>query len=527
MKRPLLLNGFMATGKSTVGRLIAQETGTPFVDLDAAIEAAAGASIPEIFNNEGEAGFRDREHRALSDLLETPIAQVIALGGGALLMREIRLTAMDRGVVVCLHAELSELITRAGADGSRPLLAGPNPQAQIERLLTLRSPAYEEAHCQVNTGGRDPTEIAEEIRKFWQRDPMGVAAGSSSYAVDIGRSLVATILPPQLSSASSAILVTDANVGPLHGDGTQTAMESTGLSVSRYTLTPGEEHKTIAAVEKIWKHAQSQGADRSTIFVGLGGGVCTDMTGFASASWMRGTPWIGLPTTMLAMVDASVGGKTAVDLGAGKNAVGAFWQPRGVICDVDFLQTESARGFKSALAEVVKTALIGDSKLFELLEKSPRDVLARDPDLTTELVRRCIRVKSHIVGLDAREGGVRATLNLGHTLGHALEAYGGYGKLTHGEAISLGLVAALQVGVRLGLTPPELSERTTRLLQQLDLPTDLAKQPLVKATSLLTHDKKRIGKSIKFIAAKAIGDVLTISLPVDDLAAEAAAIAKL
>jgi shikimate kinase/3-dehydroquinate synthase len=216
-------------------------------------------------------------------------------------------------------------------------------------------------------------------------------------------------------------------------------------------------------------------------------------------------------------VDASVGGKTAVDLPGAKNSVGAFWQPSSVICDVAFLATEPERGYVSALAEVVKTAIIGDPELFDLVEREATGARARDAGLLEELVRRSIRVKARVVSADEREGGLRASLNLGHTIGHALEAQGGYGHLSHGEAVSLGLVAALNIGVGMGETPEPLARRTVDLLRAVGLPTELDKQPLEPALELLQNDKKRRGSQIRFVLARGLGDVCLRDLPLAEL----------
>jgi 3-dehydroquinate synthetase len=217
------------------------------------------------------------------------------------------------------------------------------------------------------------------------------------------------------------------------------------------------------------------------------------------------------------MVDASVGGKTGVDLGEAKNAVGAFWQPARVLCDVDYLATEAERGYRSGLAEVVKTALIGDPELFELLEREVVGIAARDRDLLTDIVRRCIRVKARIVSQDPREQGLRAVLNLGHTVGHAVESQAGFERLTHGEAVSLGLVAAVRIGHELGHTPKELVERTERLLVGLSMQTAIEKEPLAEAAELIGHDKKRAGSKVNFVFARGIGDVFTSPLELAQL----------
>ena len=225
------------------------------------------------------------------------------------------------------------------------------------------------------------------------------------------------------------------------------------------------------------------------------------------------------------MVDASVGGKTAVDLLSAKNAVGAFWQPSVVVCDVDFIATEPARGYRSALAEVVKTALIGDPGLLGLLEGSVEAVSGRDRGILAEMVRRCIRVKAQVVSRDEREGGLRACLNLGHTVGHALEAHGGYAALTHGEAVSLGLVAALRIGERLGLTPHSLAGRTIALLEALGLPTQPDARALTEASRLIGHDKKRAGSQLRFVVARDAGRVQIVLLDLEELKQHTQAVA--
>ena len=249
-----------------------------------------------------------------------------------------------------------------------------------------------------------------------------------------------------------------------------------------------------------------------------------ELSGSGTEEFLRGVSFVQVPTTLLAMVDASVGGKTAVDLLTAKNAVGAFWQPCSVLCDVDFLGTEPARGYRSALAEVVKTALIGDPQLMCVLEAGAAGVAKRDPDLVAELVRRSVRVKAWVVSRDEREGGLRACLNLGHTVGHALESHGGYTELTHGEAISLGLVVALKVGERLGATPATVTQRTVALLEAVGLPTRVDARTLAEATELIGHDKKRSGSKVRFVVAREVGRVETVPLRLDQLKSEVLAV---
>jgi shikimate kinase/3-dehydroquinate synthase len=531
MRRPLLLTGFMATGKTTVARRLAERTGRDWVDLDRLVEERAGKSIARLFAEDGEAAFRALERTELEAILRGwaerwSAAPIVSLGGGALLERSLRLVALEAAVVVTLTAEPQEIARRVGAESTvRPLLAGGAGGAlegrqleeRIGSLLEARQVAYQEAHGLVATGGRDPDALADEVRSHWERDAVAVAAGLASYVVDIGSGHLEARLAPLVGKCSSTLLVTDTTVGALHGDTARRSLARLNVPNAEVQLDPGEEHKTLGGLERIYEAAFQAELDRSGALVGLGGGVVTDMTGFAAATWMRGVRWVGVPTTLLAMVDASVGGKTAVDFRTAKNSIGAFWQPAGVLCDVSTLLTEGERAYRSALAEVVKTALIGDPKLFELLEDQSEGVLRREPALVAEVVERCVRVKAHVVARDERESGRRAVLNLGHTVGHALESGGGFTALTHGEAVSLGLVAALRIGRRLGGTSEGLEARCMRLLQRLGLPHRLEQSALDDAARLLGHDKKRSGKGIRFVVARAVGDVDTELVALDDL----------
>jgi shikimate kinase/3-dehydroquinate synthase len=529
MRRPLILNGFMATGKSTTGTLVAQKAGRPFLDLDQVVEAEAGASVESVFASQGEAKFRSLERLCLTRILDqaagSPQAPVIAVGGGALIARDLRLRALDECVVVTLEGSPAELTRRALAQGARPLLAGSDPERRVTELLALRATSYSEAHARISSEA-PPESVTASVLEVWQRDELAVAAGEASYAVQIGSSFAATRLSAVIADSPVCVLVSDRTVAGLHVPPIEAALKAAGARVIRVDFEPGEAHKNVASVEKVWRAALAGAADRKATFVALGGGVVTDMTGFAASTYMRGVQWVAIPTTLLSMVDASVGGKTGVDLESAKNAVGAFWQPRTVLCDVQHLSTEPTRGFIGALAEVVKTALIGDPELFSLLENNAERVARRDLELTAELVRRSVRVKARIVSFDERETGLRAVLNLGHTVGHALEAQAGYTALSHGEAVSLGLVAALRLGESLGRTPRDLSQRTLELLRRLGLPASLLGQPLQEAAGLIGHDKKRAGSSVRFVFARGLGDVETLPIPLSELRTRVLALAE-
>jgi 3-dehydroquinate synthase len=288
--------------------------------------------------------------------------------------------------------------------------------------------------------------------------------------------------------------------------------------VERLELRAGEGCKNLTEIEKSCEWLAARGYDRRAAVVGVGGGAATDHAGFVAAVYLRGVAFATVPTTLLAMVDASVGGKTGVDLGAGKNLVGAFHQPRAVVADVGFLDTLPARERIAGLAEVAKCGFIADPGLLDLLEQS-------GPDLTVaqhrEVIMRAVRVKADVVASDETESGRRAILNFGHTVGHALEAASGYG-LLHGEAVALGMVAALDLGAALGVGAPALAERARALLARLGLPVDYERRFDAQAQAGITVDKKRRGSTIRFVLVPAVGETRFMELAPADIASHLA-----
>jgi 3-dehydroquinate synthase len=284
--------------------------------------------------------------------------------------------------------------------------------------------------------------------------------------------------------------------------------------VERFALSAGEACKNLSELERTLEWLASRQLDRRSAILGIGGGAATDHAGFAAAIYLRGIRFASVPTTLLAMVDASVGGKTGVDLGAGKNLVGAFHQPKTVVADISFLDTLPARERTAGLAEVVKCGFIADPDLLELLERAPAQL---PPELVTELVTRSVRVKAEVVASDETESGRRAILNFGHTVGHALEAASNY-ELLHGEAVSLGMVAALTVGVALGVGPPALIDRARTLLSRLGLPTDFERRLDGDALAGMLVDKKRRGDTIRFVCVPKPGETRFVDIRPSDIA---------
>jgi shikimate kinase/3-dehydroquinate synthase len=517
----------MGTGKSTVGRIVADRAGVPFLDLDEAIEQEAGESIPAIFAGEGEASFRSLEASVLRKVLDEPGARVVALGGGALVDPASRLAAIERARIVTLLAD-PETIANRTAGSARPLLEiAPTPfvisarLARIRDLLARRAPAYAEAHAQIRTDGRTPDAVAAAVHQAWLEQTHLVPLGLRSYPVRITSRAPEALF--ELASAlhpSAVYLITDTTVRDLWGTPLLGGLEGLGVPVAlSIPIEPGEPSKRLAVIEHLLSTLIAAGADRDALVLGHGGGVVSDIAGFTAATLFRGVRWAVVPTSLLAMVDASIGGKTGVDLGEAKNAVGAFHQPSAVFIDPAHVATETSRAYRSGLAEVVKSACVGDAPLFDLLEREADAALARDPLLVAELVSRSAALKVSIIGRDERESGDRAFLNFGHTLGHALEAQGGYARLTHGEAVALGMVGALLVGRDLGITEPTAVDRVTRLLARLGLPTDLAAEPVADAIRLLARDKKRRGSTLRAVLLRRIGEPHLHRIDVGDLGA--------
>lgn len=498
----------MGVGKSTVGRRVAELAGVPFVDVDEEIARASGRSIPEIFRLEGEVGFRARERATLAELLEGP-PRVLSLGGGAVVDPETRRLLIDRAILLTLDAPVETLLARLGPEqiAGRPLLAEGDPAARLRAVIAARAEAYAEAHARISTHRRTADEVAGEALASWNRDPVAVALGERTYRIEVGEGARRELRPLLQALGGKVLLVSDDRAWPLVGP----RLDDLELA-GRVILPTGEIHKAIASVEAIWDAALDAGLDRRGVVLAVGGGVVGDLAGFAASTLLRGVRFVQVPTTLLSMVDASVGGKTAIDRPQGKNLVGAFHQPSGVIADVELLSTLSTREVRSGMSEVAKTALVGDRALLEDLERGERDLV--------RIVRASIAHKARVVAADERDlTGARAALNFGHTVGHALESHAGYERLTHGEAVALGMIAALRIGVSRGLTPKALLARTEALLSALGLPVDLDAEPLAEALPRIVSDKKREGDAIAFVLLEDVARPRNVRLTLPEVRA--------
>lgn len=328
--------------------------------------------------------------------------------------------------------------------------------------------------------------------------------GDRSYEIVIGAKLLELSSSyAGLPSARSALIVSNTSVGPIYGSRLKRALEKHYQHIVELQLPDGEQFKTWESLQKIFDALLSSGCDRKTVLFALGGGVVGDMTGFAAASYMRGVPFVQVPTTLLAQVDSSVGGKTAINHPLGKNMIGAFYQPRLVVCDLSVLATLPKREFSSGLAEVIKYGPIVDLEFFSWLESNIEQLFAQDSEALAYAVRRSCEIKASVVGQDERESGLRAILNFGHTFGHAIEAGMGYGVWLHGEGVGAGMVMAAELSHRLGLVDAAFVKRLTVLIERAGLPT---KGPVLDAQDnagryleLMRLDKKSEAGEIRFV----------------------------
>jgi len=526
----------MGAGKTTIGRALAKKLNMRFVDSDHEVEARTGVAIPVIFDIEGEASFRQREADAIRDLTAQS-GIVLATGGGAILNPQSREYLKSRGTVVYLRASVTSILHRTSHDKNRPLLKTDNPRKVLEELTRQREPLYLEiAHIVVETGRPNVAQLIQSIlvklarpilpasrlkQPMTEQQPtshtLHVALGDRSYPICIAPDALHQIAT--YVQSKRYLIVTNTTVAPLYLERVTRALQGAGKQGEQVILPDGEQYKTLDTLTLIFDALLQNKCDRKTTLIALGGGVIGDITGYAAASYMRGVPFVQIPTTLLSQVDSSVGGKTGVNHPLGKNMIGAFYQPQAVISDTKTLATLPARELSAGLAEIIKYGAIIDMDFFAWLEKNCQLLRNLDPAALAYAVGRSCEIKAEIVRLDERESGLRAILNFGHTFAHAIESAMGYGVWLHGEAVGCGMVIAADLSQRLGYISKEDTERLRALVAAAGLPVHPPALSVATWLEWMQVDKKNDDGQIKFILLNPMGRAVVESVPADVLAA--------
>ena len=521
--RSVVLVGMPGAGKSAIGRRLAHRLGLPFRDADTEIEAAAGMPITEIFARYGEQHFRDGERRVIARLLSGPPI-VLATGGGAYADARTRAAVRASGAVALwLRCRLPVLLRRVAGREHRPMFLNADPTEVLERLSSARHPFYAEADIIVDCSDESPEQttrrVADALAEWVPERRLPVALGERGYDILVGPDLLAragALIAPVLP-ARRCIIITDANVAAIHLPALREGLGAAGIAIlAEIAVPPGEASKSMGVLETVLERALAAGVDRACTVVALGGGVVGDLAGFAAAVALRGLPFVQVPTTLLAQVDSSVGGKTGVNLAAGKNLAGAFHQPRIVLADTSVLASLPARELRAGYAEVAKHGLL-QGALWSWCEAEGARVIAGDQAALAHAVIESCRLKSAVVADDEREEsaeGGRALLNLGHTFAHAFEAECGYGgELLHGEAVAVGLGLAAALSARLGHCSQELPGRVIQHMADLGLPariTDLPVRFTVDALlGRMRKDKKVRDGALRFVLLRGPGQAFT------------------
>ena len=537
----LIITGFSGTGKSLVAKEVARGLNWDFLDTDDEIVKQTGKPIAEIFRQDGEGKFRELEREAIRKACQQR-QTVIAIGGGAIVDSQNYEVLAKTGLIVCLEAKPETIYERLFREAAyspetevRPLLANDNPLERIRQLKASRQPYYANVDWTVHTDNLNISQVAEEVirvsrllrlahphlnplpsreRKLGSQlkanDDVAclVETATQSYPVFVGYGLLDKLGEKMKKAAlfGTATVISDENVFSLYGSRVEGILKDAGFAVNSFVVPPGEETKSMDYAVKIYNFLVEHRAERDDIIIALGGGMVGDLAGFVAATFLRGMFWIQVPTSLVAMVDASIGGKVGVNHPEGKNLIGAFYQPNLVLADCQTLATLPQRELTSGWAEVIKHGLILDEEFVQFLESNVNRLTKLEPELLTRAIARSAAIKAQVVSQDEKEReGKRTILNYGHTIAHGLEAATQYKRFLHGEAVAIGMVGAAKLSQRLGLLPSAAVERQRALLQKFGLPTVFSGLGLAEITRAMELDKKTKEKTIRWVLLQDIG----------------------
>ena len=524
--------GMMGAGKTRVGRETAQMMGLPFLDADIEIEHEIGMSISDYFAQYGEPAFREVErnliHRIVNDF-----DGIFSLGGGAPMTPAVRDTLsayiQNGGKVIYLMADPREAMERARRGGGRPMLNG-DADERWKTLYAQRDPVFRDvANVYVHTYGLTPPQAARRMKDMIEERCVHVTGSNiEPYDVHIGEGSMSHLSEILGSNVARVALIHTQPV-QRHSDHARAILRQAGYDVSDIVIPDAESGKTVDVANGIWQRLGEEGFTRSDAIVGVGGGAATDVAGFIAATWMRGIRYVNCPTSLLAMVDASTGGKTGVNTPQGKNLVGSFYTPIGVLADVKTLSSLPNDIFIEGLGEVAKSGFIMDAEILRILENHADELLKFNgavflesplKDVVSELIERTVRVKVHHVSADLKEKGLREFLNYGHTLGHAIEQIEHF-RWRHGNAVAVGMVYAAELSNLLGYIDQDLVDYHRSLLGSLGLPTSWSGGTWDEVLALMHRDKKARGNMLRFVVLDRIGHVIHLENPPMDAVEEA------
>ena len=524
--------GMMGAGKTRVGKEVAHIMDLPFADADVEIQHDIGMGIPEFFEREGEPAFRKVEADLIADMLED-FDGIFSLGGGAPMTPSTQCALaeyIDRGGrVVYLDADPAEAMERANRGGGRPMLNG-DADARWKKLYKERDPVFRRvANVRVRTRGQTPQMAARTVMDMIRERMVHVTgSGIEPYDVRIGEGTM-NHLPDVLGEGVARVALIHTQPVQRHSDHARTLLRQAGYTVSDIVVPDAEAGKTVDVANGVWRRLGDEGFTRSDAIVGLGGGAATDLAGFIAATWMRGIRYVNCPTSLLAMVDASTGGKTGINTEAGKNLVGSFYTPAGVLADMRTLATLPNDIFIEGLGEVAKSGFIMDPEILRILEDHASELRSFDgamfldsglKDVVAELIEHTVGVKAYHVSADLKEAGLREFLNYGQTLGHAIEKLEHF-RWRHGNAVAVGCVYAAELSHLLGYIDQDLVDYHRSLLGSLGLPTSWNNGSWSDVLALMHRDKKARGNKLRFVVLESVGHPIHLEDPPADAVEEA------
>jgi shikimate kinase/3-dehydroquinate synthase len=533
----LIITGFSGTGKSLVAKEVARGLNWDFIDTDDEIVKQNGKPIAEIFRQYGEDKFRELERETIRKACQHK-QTIIAIGGGAIVDPQNYELLAKTGLIVCLEAKPETIYERLFHEAAystetevRPLLAEDNPLKHIRQLKASRQPYYANVDWTVHTDNLNISQVAEEVIRVSRLLPRYahrnnrekarsvidkdiacvVETKTQSYPVLVGYGLLDRLgeKMKQAALSGTATVISDENVFSLYGSKFGGILKHAGFAVNSFVVPPGEETKSMDHAIKIYDFLVERRAERDDIITALGGGMVGDLAGFVAATFLRGMPWVQVPTSLAAMVDASIGGKVGVNHPEGKNLIGAFYQPNLVLADPQTLTTLPQRELTSGWAEVIKHGVILDEEFFQFLESNVNRLTKLVPESLTPAIARSVAIKAQVVSQDEKEReGKRTILNYGHTIAHGLETATQYKRFLHGEAVAIGMVGAAKLSQRLGLLPSDAVERQRTLLQKFGLPLGFSGLDLTEITRAMELDKKTKQKAIRWVLLQDIGEAV-------------------